>query len=273
MSKIFLYFPQWQGSGKTNEIYTGASFLKSELGNEVQFTEINQPQTEDLETEHNVIGYQRILKNLESAKAILTDTRPDVIFTLGGDCGIEVCPVTYLNERYKSDLLVLWFDAHGDLNTPKSSPSKTFHGMPLRMILGDGDLALMQNCFSVLSPNQIVLVGTRDLDQPEQQYVQDNSISLIEPKNLSLEKLNNIIEEKGKKNIYVHLDLDVIDPNELLDVKCPTANGISFDQVQQMLAHLKKNYNVVGGSIVEYVPKKSDVDPRILELTKSIFLR
>jgi len=271
MNKILLYFPQWQGSGRTNEIYTGASLLKSKLGNDVQFIEISQPQIEDLEIEHNIIGYQRILKSLESARAILKTANSDKVFTLGGDCGVEVGPVTYLNERYDSDLIVLWFDAHGDLNTPQSSPSKTFHGMPLRMILGDGDQALMRKNFSVLDPNQVVLAGTRDLDQPEQLYVQENSIALIAPKDLSLENLVNIIDEKGKKNIYIHLDLDVIDPNELPDVKCPTPDGIPLDKVQKILTYLKNNFNVVGGSVVEYTPKRSDIHPKILELTRSLF--
>ncbi len=273
MNKLFLYFPQWQGSGITNEIYTGASMLKDKLINEVQFTEIDQPQSEDLETEHDVIGYQIILKNIEHANEVLKTASPDSVFTLGGDCGIEVAPVTYLNAHYKSDLLVLWFDAHGDLNTPKSSPSKTFHGMPLRMILGDGDSSLMRNCFSVLNPNQVVLVGTRDLDQPEQQYIQENNITLIEPEKLDLEKLGSLIEECGKKNIYLHLDLDVIDPNELPDVKCPTANGISIDQAQQLVAYLKNKFNVVGGSIVEYTPKSDSVDPQVVKLAKSIFFK
>ena len=60
--------------------------------------------------------------------------KPDKILTVGGGCGIEIPIVSYFSEKYKN-LDVLWFDAHGDLNTPESSPSKYFHGMPLRFLL------------------------------------------------------------------------------------------------------------------------------------------
>ena len=59
---------------------------------------------------------------------------------IGGTCGAEIAPVAYLNNHYESDLAILWFDAHGDLNTPKTSLSGHFHGMVLRTLLGEGQL-------------------------------------------------------------------------------------------------------------------------------------
>lgn len=271
MNKLYLYFPQWQGSGKTNEIYVGASVLKDKLSETFQFVEISQPQVEELETEHNIVGYQRILKNLETVREVLKKASSDRVFTLGGDCGIEIAPVTYLNKQYDSDFLILWFDAHGDVNTPESSLSKTFHGMPLRIILGEGDATLMRNCFSSLQPHQVILVGTRNLDQPEKFYIQKNNITLFTSEKLDLEKLTKVIKEKEKKNIYIHLDLDVIDPEELPDVKCPTANGLSFSRIQELVTTLKKNFNVVGGSLVEYTPKQGVTDKRVVNLAKLIF--
>lgn len=272
MKKLNLYFPQWQGSGTTSEIYKGAIAIKSKLLGKINFMEIEQPPDEKLETSLNVIGYQRILSNLERAKAIIEENKPDKVFTLGGDCGIEVAPVTYLNQHYGSDLLVLWIDAHGDLNTPESSPSKTFHGMPLRMILGEGDSVLMKKAFSVLEPSQVILAGVRDLDQPEEQYIQENNITLMGVKVFEFDNLFQIIKAKNKQNIYVHLDLDVIDPMEFPDVKCPTANGVSLKKLKNVAANLTKNFNVVGGSVVEYTPKTDSVDENVLELLETIFL-
>ncbi|MCA9371660.1 arginase family protein [Candidatus Woesebacteria bacterium] len=272
MNTLYLYFPQWQGSGKTNDIYLGASNIKKELSDQFSFIELSQPENEELKTTSGVIGYQSVLRNLEKANKTIKNANPDSIFTLGGDCSVEIAPVTYLNDHYNSDLLVLWFDAHGDLNTPESSPSKTFHGMPLRMILGEGEPTLMENCFSKLEPNQVVLVGTRDLDLPEQNYVNNSEIEMVSPGVFDIDHLLSIIEKSKRRNIYIHLDLDVIDPEELPDVMCPTTNGLSFSKVQDSINMIREKFNVVGGSVVEYTSKKEPVDNKVLNVLKSLFL-
>lgn len=271
MNTLYLYFPQWQGSGKTNDIYLGASNIKKELSDQFRFIELSQPENEELKTTSGVIGYKSVLRNLEQASKTIKSANPDLIFTLGGDCGVEVAPVTYLNDHYHSDLLVLWFDAHGDLNTPESSPSKTFHGMPLRMILGEGEPTLMKNCFSKLKPDQVILVGTRDLDRPERDYVNDKEIKMIGPDSFSLDHLSSIIKKSKRNNIYIHLDLDVIDPEELPNVMCPTTNGLSFSKVQDSINMIKEKFNVVGGSVVEYTSQNGSVNSKVLTVLKSLF--
>ncbi len=272
MKKLYLYFPQWQGSGETNEIYFGANLLKKELIKHIEIEEIGQLMNEKtLSVENNIIGYQRILNNLVSAKNLLSAREPDEVFTLGGDCGVEICPITYLNKHHNSDLLVLWIDAHGDLNTPSSSPSKTFHGMPLRMILGDGDSTLMNYSFSTLEPSQVILVGTRDLDLPEKEYIDQKNITFLEVGSVNFENLVPLIEKSARKKIYIHLDLDVIDSKELPDVKCPTADGLSFTQLEKLIVSLKANYKIVGGSVVEYAAKGNTPDLNVVNLMKKVF--
>jgi arginase len=63
-----------------------------------------------------------------------------------------MAPISYLNKLYGGDLAVVWFDAHGDLNSPATSVSQNFHGMPLRCLLGDGEETLKSACFSLLRP-------------------------------------------------------------------------------------------------------------------------
>ena len=67
--------------------------------------------------------------------ADLRASAPDIVVTVGGTCGVEAAPVAYLNERYDGNLAVVWFDGHGDLNSPATSPSGHFHGMVLRTLL------------------------------------------------------------------------------------------------------------------------------------------
>lgn len=103
---------------------------------------------------YGTLGYKEVLKQLKNACTLIDGVKPDTIFTVGGDCGVELLSVSYLNKRYNGALAVIWFDAHGDLNTPASSPIKKFHGMPLRALLGEGDEEIVRQCFSKLKAGQ-----------------------------------------------------------------------------------------------------------------------
>lgn len=248
-----LLFPQWQGSGTEKDLYDGAMKIKERYLSERDYGEVNVTLWECLAEQNNILGYPAILEQLQSAVRVLLKNDCRKIFTVGGDCGVELAPVSYLNEKYHGDMTVIWFDAHGDLNTPNSSPSKKFHGMPLRTLLGEGEEQLIRQCFSIITADQIILAGCRELDAPEQQYIDKRNIRLMSVEDMAGgDKLMDAVKEKGHKNIYVHLDLDVLDPDCFPAVKCPACNGMSLDNLVGVLKKLNENYNVVGFSIVEY---------------------
>ena len=167
-----LFFPQWQGAGQTDELYRGAMEIKEKYIKSSILCEIDVSTGENKEIENNILGYQTILEQLKQANRIISTEDPDRIFTIGGGCDVEISPVSYLNRKLEGDLTVLWIDAHGDLNTPESSPSKNFHGMPLRVLLGEGDPGTLAAAFSALCPEQMVMIGQRDLDEPEREYIE-----------------------------------------------------------------------------------------------------
>lgn len=76
MDRLNLYFPQWQGTGNTNEIYNGAFLIRKELETEISFVEIMQPAIENLIVENNILGYQRIKKNLLTTSGLLQNLKP-----------------------------------------------------------------------------------------------------------------------------------------------------------------------------------------------------
>ncbi len=248
-----LLFPQWQGSGIDKDLYYGALEIKDTFLNEQSFEYIDVSMEEELAVKNGILGYDSIILQLKKAIAIISDYGPRRIFTIGGDCGIELAPISYLNNLYNGDLAVIWFDAHGDLNTPALSPSNKFHGMPLRFLLGDGDKSITGMCLSRLNPNQMVLAGCRELDPPEQEYIHSKNIRVIRAD--KLEKLIKIVSTMGFNNIYIHLDLDVIDPECFPSVMCPSEKGIMFHNLMVILELLKKEINIIGFSVVEY--KKS----------------
>ena len=73
---------------------------------------------------------------MEAFRSILFILDLDKIATLGGDCGVDMIPISYLNKKYKCGLGIFWIDAHADIHTPESSPSQNFHGMPIRIMMG-----------------------------------------------------------------------------------------------------------------------------------------
>ncbi len=157
-----LFFPQWQGAGRTNELMKGAREIREKYLKARNYIEVPVSEEENTKIENDILGYEHIFSQLRQAGSILAAEKPDSIFTVGGGCDVEIPSVSYLNGRLNGDLTVLWLDAHGDLNTPESSPSKCFHGMPLRTLLGDGDRQMVETAFSKLSPSQLVLIGQRD---------------------------------------------------------------------------------------------------------------
>ncbi|MHC0448100.1 arginase family protein [Flavobacterium sp. 3-218] len=237
--------PQWQGSGITNELKIGAETLKL-FFKDYNFKEISLYE-KDLESQHNIIAYNSILKQAEFFKTAIIESKAQKIQTVGGDCGIEIIPISYLNEIYKNNLGIIWIDAHADLNTPESSPSKTFHGMPLRTLLGEGNEEIKKLLFSNIKPQQICFVGLRDLDEPEIEYIKLNKIQSVSKCDYAA--LEHII--KLYNTIYIHLDLDVLDESEFKYTMFPTSNGFKIDDVYHLIKEIKQKTNVVGMCITE----------------------
>ncbi len=153
-------------------------------------------------------------------------------------------------------MTVLWIDAHGDLNTPESSSSKNFHGMPLRTLLGNGDSKISEVMFSQLLPSQIVLLGQRNLDEPERKYIEEYKLDILSIDEISGDINNtiNTIKSKNSNNIYIHIDLDVLDNEEFPYVMVPEPNGLKSQLLSDILTQLKENFNIVGLSLLEYIP-------------------
>lgn len=267
---LYLFFPQWQGSGETNEIFHGASSLKEII--RCDFINVPLSSIQNYSYENNIYAYRQIVDQFITCKQLIQEHLPEKIFSLGGDCGIELGPIAYLNNKY-NDLAVIWFDAHSDLNTPESSPSKHFHGMPLMTLLGKGEQGIVNLLNSKLSINQLFLTGIRDLDPTEKKYVLGNKITSFTVKDIEENETLLIKDIKNKRfnNVYIHLDLDVIEPEELLCVKCPSPNGLSIKKLTSILNKLKNNFHILGGSICEFAPKNTKNITNTKSIVKSLF--
>jgi arginase family enzyme len=160
------------------------------------------------------------LADQTSALAASLPKRP---FVLGGCCCAHVGAVKGLADR-GGRLGVVWLDAHGDLNTPETSPSGNLWGMPFRMILDAG----------LVDASDAALVGARNLDPPETLYLAENGID---------DSLERALD--GVDGVYVALDGDVLDPSEAR-IFMPEPNGLSAGDVETILRDVAGRAPVVG---------------------------
>jgi arginase len=248
----FLYFPQWQGSGLTPQVRTGAETLRQAFS-QLELPAISVPlaEQEPLTTRHRIIGYEPLHTQLASATALLTKHQPNRLLLLAGDCAAEIAPISYLNQRYANELTILWLDAHADLNTPASSPSGNFHGMPLRLLLDghfpDTDLRVA----NPLAARQVIFVGLRDTDPAEDAYIAEHSLHVLPAKDFQATNLLALLAQANAHYLYIHLDLDLLNPVIFPPLQCPVAGGLTPEATAELLSHLIDTYQVVGLSLTE----------------------
>lgn len=163
---------------------------------------------------------------------------PQRPLVLGGCCCAHIGAIRGLASRH-GRLAVVWLDAHGDLNTPESSLSGDLWGMALRMAIDEESVR----------PDDVALVGARDLDPPERAYVAMHGID---------DDLSRALE--GADAVYVALDLDVLEPG-LLPVFFPAPRGLGLDDVERLLLEVASRRRVAGLGLTGLAP---GADPAIL---------
>jgi arginase len=182
-----------------------------------------------------------------------------VPIVIGGDCGVELASVQHAVKQQAvvgGRLAVVWFDAHADLNTPESSTSGAFHGMVLRTLLGDGLPALLPD--RPLEPAQVVLAGVRTLDDAEVAYIDHAGIPLLPPDTVTPESLAAAIAATGATALYVHVDLDILDPAEFGSVHFPEPFGITASRLTGLITAARACLPLVGATITEFAPSSPD---------------
>jgi arginase len=173
------------------------------------------------------IGYPEALvveeDTLDEQNLSLAAGIPDRPLVLGGCCCSHIGAVEGLAARH-GRIAIVWLDAHGDLNTPESSPSGNEWGMPLRMIIDGG----------MVDAEDVALVGARNLDPPEEEFIAEAGVHREIAPALA-----------GVGHVYVALDCDVLDPAEL-QVWMPEPNGPSIADVEATLRQVAAHAHVVG---------------------------
>jgi arginase len=158
-----------------------------------------------------------------------------------GDCSIALTTLPAL-ARNRPDAKVLWLDAHGDFNTPDTTTSGFLGGMCLAGACGQWDAGLGQEPLPV---ERLVLCGVRDLDDPEREALERGRVTVI---GAALETLVYVVNALDDAPVYVHLDLDVLDP-EVMPARYPSNGGLSQEKLYDLLDAVAEACEIVGVEI------------------------
>ncbi|HCY86398.1 MAG TPA: arginase [Desulfobacteraceae bacterium] len=178
---------------------------------------------------------------------------------LGGDHSIAVGTVASVAENEPVGLI--WVDAHGDFNTPDTSPSGNIHGMPLAALIGEGHDALVNvgKPGMKVHPDNVVMIGQRDLDPAEKRRIKRSGITIftmrdIDEQGISTIASKTVMKFAHLKRFHLTLDMDALDPVEAPGVGTPVPGGISYREAHLLMEILSDSGKLGSMDLVEVNP-------------------
>jgi arginase len=272
MNRLNLLYPEWQSTGAIGVAkYEGAHLLAQRMSNlAIEAVNVDAPPADFHDApagDEHILNYAAVMQQMQRGKEMVAAHDADAIFTMGGTCAVSIAPASWLNAKHAGDMAMLWFDAHGDLNTPQSSPSARFHGMPLRVLMGEGDSRATTLPFLPFSPEQVAVFGARDLDPPEAQFIEDTRVMLRAESGWTMHAADAMAElrKRGFTRAYIHCDLDVLDPAEFPYCAVPAANGITLHELLMCFNAAAQHFQITGFAISAFKPQPSHTDFRVTD--------
>ena len=198
----------------------------------------------------------------ESQQALENGEFPLVI---GGDHSIAMGTVAGVSAHFRNssqDLGLIWFDAHGDMNLPESSPSGNVHGMPLAHLLGhgDSDLSSILGHSPAVKPEHVVLIGLRDIDRVEREFIHKSGVTAFTMRDIDEQGMSQIttkaldIVNNGTAGFHVSFDLDGCDPEVIPGSGTLVPGGVSFREAHLLLEQCASNGRLTSMEVVELNP-------------------
>ncbi len=200
----------------------------------------------------------------QTALASLMDDALPIV--LGGDHSLAAGSVAAASEWARQTrglpIGLLWVDAHGDMNTPSTTPSGNVHGMPLAALLGPEPAELSQiGGFSPkVRPEHTVLIGVRNLDEREKELVRNSGAHVFTMKDVDREGMASIAEQAvkfaaaGTAGIHVSFDMDVCDPSIAPGVGTPVKGGLYYREAHLLMEIVADSARLTSFDVVEVNP-------------------
>lgn len=184
---------------------------------------------------------------------------------LGGDHSLALGSITAISrfQLEKNKILgIIWIDAHGDYNTPETTPSGNLHGMPLAVINGLGNESFLPLCSPgqpIVLPQNTVLMATRDLDPGERDLLRSQNVNVLTMMHLDRYGVDYCVHRalqclENCDFIHVSLDLDALDPSVAPGVGTPVGGGLTLREAHYILESLAETGKVCSIDLVEVNP-------------------
>ena len=236
---LCLSYPQWQGSGRHENLPRGAASAAAACGQYAPLVEVPLADTHAGDA-HGVRHWDAIFAQFRSAQEILARSGARRVLTAGGDCAVDVAVIAYLNGKHPG-LRVIWIDAHLDANTPATSPSGNFHGMPVSAILGRGPEPLRPLLGTPIDPARFHYFGVRVGDDGEWALQRELGLQLLDPQ----------VAIDGP--VHIHFDLDALDPHEFPYVAYPEGK-LGIEEAISLVGRIAREADLVGLTVTEFAP-------------------
>lgn len=249
----YLVVPQWQGSpsSRAMQLIDGAQAIAGDLPR--SSTTILDVPMEAGETLGTGVLRLSALQRIRALIAEALDSTTEPVLTVGGDCGVALAPIEHAARRC-SALALVWIDAHPDINSPASSPSGAFAGMVLRATLGTGDPGLSLAA-GTIDPARVVVAGARSFDEPEVAAIDELGITTVSVEQLrEPDALLTAVRSTGADGVYIHVDVDALDPAEIAGNAHPEPFGIRVAELTAAIGRLRSGVPLVGASLAGYSP-------------------
>jgi len=209
--------------------------------------------------------------NLSLAREVDKCIKDGVVpFVIGGDHSLGIGSLAGVLNNY-DDFAILWIDAHADINTESTSFSGNAHGMPLAFSIGLGDKNIRTMIFKnkKINPNNIYIIGARDIDVGEQEIIEKKSVNIFSVKDAKLFSLQKVIKtiandirSKGITKLYFSFDVDSMDPNLIPGTGTPVSNGFTLEDAHIIFSILRDDFEFIYFDFVELNP--------LIEYTKTV---
>ena len=184
---------------------------------------------------------------------------------LGGDHSIAAGVAAGVASHFRKDkkqIGYIWLDAHGDMNTPESSPSGNVHGMPLAAIMGYGadELVNLGGFKPKAEPGNICIVGARDLDVQERKIVKKSGIHVFTMRDIDERGMREVMAEALKYStddtdgVAVSLDMDFVDPTDAPGVGTPVRGGATYREAHLAMEMIADSETMLSLEVVEINP-------------------
>ena len=206
----------------------------------------------DLVAEKNTMLAEKVDESIQSGFFPLV---------LGGDHSIAIGTLAGVAKHYKN-LGVIWYDAHGDLNTAETSPTGNIHGMPLAASLGLGHPLLTElgGYSPKVKPENVVIIGARALDEGEKELIKEIGIKVYTMHEIDRLGMTKVMEEtiaylkERTDGVHLSLDLDGLDPSDAPGVGTPVMGGISYRESHLAMEMLEESKIITSAEFVEVNP-------------------